>query len=130
LKESDAYSLFVYAINTPATRVKYEGRLKKFFDFIGIQGTSLRERCIIFYQRSKDDTNWATESIINFLQMQKERAVNKEISGATVRNYVKTIKLFCEMSEILVAWKKITRGLPKAKKYANDRAPTLATRKR
>jgi hypothetical protein len=97
LEESDAYSLFVYAINSPATRVKYEGRLEKFFDFTGIQGTSLRECCNIFYRMAKDDIDWATKNIINFLQMQKERTINKEISGATVRNYVKTIKLFCEM---------------------------------
>jgi integrase len=49
----------------------------------------------------------------------------KEITGATLRNYVKTIKLFCEMNDILVPWKKITRGLPKGRKYADDRAPSL-----
>ncbi|MGC1932221.1 MAG: hypothetical protein WA667_24885, partial [Candidatus Nitrosopolaris sp.] len=43
----------------------------------------------------------------------------------TVRNYVKSIKLFCEMSDIPVPWKKITRGLPKGKKYADDRIPTI-----
>jgi hypothetical protein len=47
-----------------------------------------------------------------------------EISAGTLRNFVKTIKLFCEMSEITIHWKKITRGLPKSRKYANDRAPT------
>ena len=29
------------------------------------------------------------------------------------------------MSDIPIQWKKITRGLPKTRKYANDRAPTL-----
>lgn len=28
------------------------------------------------------------------------RVENKEISGATVRNYVKPIRLFCEMNEV------------------------------
>lgn len=49
----------------------------------------------------------------------------KEISGATVRNYAKSIKLFCDMADILIPWKKITRGLPRGKKYADDRIPTL-----
>ena len=30
------------------------------------------------------------------------------------------------MTDIPVTWKKITRGLPKSRKYADDRAPTLA----
>jgi integrase len=29
------------------------------------------------------------------------------------------------MNDIAVAWKKITRGLPKARRFADDRAPTL-----
>jgi hypothetical protein len=32
------------------------------------------------------------------------------------------------MSEIPIHWKKITRGLPKSRKYADDRAPTRKTR--
>ena len=49
----------------------------------------------------------------------------KEITGATVRNYVKSIKLFCEMADISVPWKKITRGLPSGRRYADDRIPTI-----
>ncbi|CAN5654764.1 hypothetical protein BH18THE1_BH18THE1_21780 [soil metagenome] len=33
--ESDPYSLFVFAINSPMTKEKYVPRLNKFFDFIG-----------------------------------------------------------------------------------------------
>jgi hypothetical protein len=29
------------------------------------------------------------------------------------------------MKDILIPWKKITRGLPKGRKYADDRAPTI-----
>ena len=29
------------------------------------------------------------------------------------------------MSDIPIPWKKITRGLPKGKKYADDRIPTI-----
>jgi hypothetical protein len=49
----------------------------------------------------------------------------KEIATATVRNYVKSIKLFCEMADIHIPWQKITRGLPKGKNYADDRIPTI-----
>jgi hypothetical protein len=33
--------------------------------------------------------------------------------------------LFCEVSDISIPWKKITRGLPRARQAANDRAPTI-----
>ena len=29
------------------------------------------------------------------------------------------------MSDIPIQWKKITRGFPKSRKYADDRAPTI-----
>jgi len=35
------------------------------------------------------------------LQFQKERVQREEITGATLRNFVKSIKLLCEMSDIV-----------------------------
>jgi hypothetical protein len=119
------YSMFVYAIKSPLTRKKYEGRLLKFFDYINVAGETSEARCTAFEQKGRADPNWVTFVIIKFLQNLKQRVESKEISGATVRNYVKAIKLFCEMSEILVPWKKIMRGLPRSRSYANDRAPTI-----
>jgi integrase len=80
---------------------------------------------IISAKRARADLNWGTIVIVGFLQHLKQRVESKEISGTTVRNYVKAIKLFCEMSEILVTWKKIMRGLPRSRSYANDRAPSI-----
>jgi hypothetical protein len=60
-----------------------------------------------------------------FLQFQKERVQQGEITSGTLKNFLKAIKLFCEMSDIPITWKKITRGLPKVRRYADDRAPTL-----
>jgi hypothetical protein len=82
-------------------RDRFKTRLAKFLDFIGIEGeaasTSLEDKARAFAKRSRSDFNWAFASLLNFIQFQKERADKKEISGATVRNYVKSIKLFCEM---------------------------------
>jgi hypothetical protein len=55
------------------------------------------------------------------MQFHLDRVNRKEITGATVINYVKSIKLFCEMADIPIAWNKITRG----KNYADDRIPTI-----
>jgi integrase len=117
--------LFIYAMKAPMTRDRYQTRVAKFFDFAGISGTTLEEKARNFANRGKDDINWTFSNILKFVHFQKERVNRKEITGATVRNYVKSIKLFCEMADIPIPWKKITRGLPRGKKYADDRIPTL-----
>jgi hypothetical protein len=68
---------------------------------------------------------WLVNVIIQFLQYQKSRVVRKEITGSTLRNYLKVVKLFCEMNDLYVPWKKLTRELPKAKNFADDRVPRL-----
>jgi len=100
--------------------------MKVFFNYINLlPNGSLEEQCNLFAGKGLEDHKWAFNNIIKFLQFQKERVEKSEITGGTLRNFVKTIKLFCEMSEIPVHWKKITRGLPKSRKYADDRAPTI-----
>jgi hypothetical protein len=93
----DPYSIFKYAMNSPVTRDRYTTRLDRFFSFIGIEGTNIEERCRVFVQNAKKDNDWAFRSIINFLLVQKERVDRKEITGSTIRNYVKAIKLLTEM---------------------------------
>ena len=122
---ADSYSMFVYALTSPLTRKKYEALLAKFFNFAIIPGKTLGVRCNTFEQRARADPNWATHVIVGSLQTLKQRVEDKRISGATVRNYVKAIKLFCEMSKIIIPWKRIMRGLPRSRSYANDRAPTI-----
>jgi integrase len=79
----------------------------------------------MFAQKGRENNSWVLNNILKFVQYQKDRADRKEITAATIRNYVKSIKLFCEMADIPITWKKITRGLPKGRKYADDRIPTL-----
>ena len=114
-------------MNSPQTREKYITRLDRFFRFINVQGTAIEERCRSFAEIAKKDNNnkWVLNNVLKFLQIYKQRVELREISGATLRNFVKSIKLFCEMNNILVPWKKNTRGLPKGRKFADDRAPTI-----
>ena len=104
---------------------RYKTRVAKFFDFIGLvkEGQTVEDKARIFANRGKEDINWAFSSVLRFIHFQKERVDRKEITGATVRNYAKSIKLFCDMADIPIPWKKITRGLPRGKKYADDRIP-------
>lgn len=111
---TDAYSLFVYAIRTQITRDYYFRRLRTFFDFIELLPNSrIENRCNHFAAIAIKDNHWTFSKIINFLQFQKDRVEREEITAATLYNFVKALKLFCEMSDIPVSWKKITRGLPK-----------------
>jgi hypothetical protein len=68
---------------------------------------SMEVRCNHFANRAKAEPNWVFSKVIEFLQFQKERVENKEISSATLRNFVKAIKLFCEMADIDIKWIKV-----------------------
>jgi hypothetical protein len=123
---SSAYGMFNYSIRNELTRKYYERRLKTFFDYTGFEVHSdLETRCNLFAKRGADDGKWALNQIISFLQFEKGRVQKGEIVGATLKNFVKAIKLFCETSDIDIPWKKITKGLPRARAAANDRAPTI-----
>lgn len=122
---SSSYYMFKYSIRNELTRKYYERRLHRFFDYIDfLPNTEIEKRCDEFAQKGKDDSNWALNKIIAFLQFQKDRSEKGEITPATLGNFVKAIKLFCEMSDVQIPWKKITRGLPRIREAANDRAPT------
>lgn len=54
------------------------------------------------------------------MQFQKERVEKEEITGATLKNFIKSIKIFCDSADIDIPWKKVTRGLPKGRQAAND----------
>jgi hypothetical protein len=119
-------------MKAPMTKDRYKARVAKFFEFIGSDnnGLKIEEKARIFASKGKEDINWAFTNILRFIHFQKERVDRKEISGATVRNYAKSIKLFCDMADIPIPWKKIARGLPKGRKYADDRIPTAGRNKK
>ncbi|MGA9169858.1 MAG: hypothetical protein WBZ20_06915 [Nitrososphaeraceae archaeon] len=122
----DPYSILVYAIRSPYTKESYLRRMRRFFDFINFcEGETMDERCNRFAYGGRNDSSWVFGNILRFLHSQKERVERKEITASTLGNYVKTIKMFCDVTDITIQWKKITRGLPKGKRYADDRAPTL-----
>ncbi|HEY7110062.1 MAG TPA: hypothetical protein VH415_11565, partial [Nitrososphaeraceae archaeon] len=123
---SSPYHIFRYSIRSELTRKYYERRIIRFFDFIEfLPNDNLEVRCNAFAQKAMGEKNWSVNKIIQFLQYQKGRVEKNEITAATLANFVKAMKLFCEMSDIPIPWKKITRGLPRAREAANDRAPTL-----
>ena len=123
--DANPYVIFSYSIRSPYTKETYFRRLKRFFDAVSINGSTFEERCNFFVEKGKQDPIWAFNSILKYTLSQKERVERKEITAGTLRNCVKVVKTFCEITDVIVPWKKITRGLPRVKRYADDRAPTI-----
>jgi hypothetical protein len=104
-------------MNAKQTRNKYTAELKRFFDFIKIPGNTMEEQYRFTIQMKRERSNgynsnnnrWFLNNVLRFIQAEKERVERKEVIGATLRNYVKVIKLFCETNNILIPWKKIPR---------------------
>jgi hypothetical protein len=99
--------------------------MRYFFEYLNIRDVNLEGSFDSLTQRASVDFNWFVNAIFKYLQGHKGRVERKEISSATLRNYVKPIRLYCEQMEFPIPWKKIMRGLPKGRRYANDRAPSL-----
>lgn len=123
--ELNVWQLYLYSLKSNQTRQKYQGRINKFLIYVGIEGKTVEERSINFIEKSNiEGKQWVFNIILNFMLYQVRRVENKEIVAATIQNYLKSIKLFCELADIDISWKRISRGLPRGKSYADDRIPT------
>ncbi len=111
-------TVFTYALKAPESKRQYPRRFKIFLDYLGLKG-SLVEQAEQFYLTASKDLKWCEESLMAFV------AKRGEIAECTIPNYNRATKLFCEMNDIVLNWKKISRGLPHSGKAANDRAPSL-----
>ena len=119
------YTRFIYAIRSPETKKRYPKRIQAFLDHIGLDGKEIEDRLLDFYKLAKGNPQWLQDSLIDFITLQKERVLRGEISASTIPNYYKPIKLFCDMNDILINWKLVSRGILKARHASLDRAPTI-----
>lgn len=115
---------FTYALKSKDTKRQYPSLLNKFLCFLNIEG-SLEQKCDKLLELARNDPPLFNSNLVRYCNEQKRRIESGEISEGTMRNYVKAIRLFCEMNEINIFWKKITKGLPVAIQASDDRSPTL-----
>jgi transcription initiation factor TFIIIB Brf1 subunit/transcription initiation factor TFIIB len=60
----DTWSLYLYALKSPVTRQKYQKRLEKFFDFLGLEGSTVEDKSKSFIKRmytegeNKNNNHW------------------------------------------------------------------------
>jgi hypothetical protein len=125
--ESDPYSLFIFGLRSPKTREKCIGRLRAFFDYIQIPEGDIALRSKVFTDRVKreNSTEWVLANMLKFFQHQKERFERKEITAGTIKNHYQAVKSFCDINDLPIPWKKLRKGLPKVRRFADDRAPTI-----
>jgi integrase len=123
--ELNIWQLYLYSLKSSQTRKKYQGRLDKFFDFVGVEGETTEEKSIKFVEMARlQGIKWVFNVVLNFMLYQVNRVENKEIVASTVQNYKKSVKLLCDLADIEISWKRISRGLPRGKSFADDRIPT------
>jgi integrase len=117
--QGQSADLFRAAIKSQATLDPYERRLIGFLKRMDADSPDA------FIEFAKKNPVLAENKIIAFLSSERSRAERGEISAGTINNWVKVARLFLEMSDVQLNWKKIRRVLPKARRYALDRVPTI-----
>jgi hypothetical protein len=96
-------SQFLYALKAPETKRQWPNRLKIVFNFLGLHG-DLDEQAKQFMNLCKEGGMTTTQNrLIEFISYQVQRSQKGEISLSTIPNYLKAIKLFCEMNDIQVS---------------------------
>lgn len=129
--QQDAYTRFMYGIKSDETRRSYVSKLEYFFDFYKIEGKDIKEKSENFLKFTRtrkgkhDLSQEITDLVFNYMSFHVQRAQKNEISRSTIRNFYKPIKLFCEMNNIILNWKIISKGIPAGPENANDRIPTI-----
>lgn len=116
--EGESVKIFREAVRAEETWLQYERRFWRFLNWLG-------ETPDGFLAKTRNNRPWAESKIIEYIMLQKERVRKREISEGTVPNFKKPVKLFLEMNDVTLNWKKINKTLPSFRRYALDRAPAV-----
>ena len=118
LLHGESFELFSAAIRSPATRDPYERKLLGFLKRVNLTPDE-------FAQFAKESPSAAEKKILSLLSQDRLKIERGEITAGTVNNWLKTVRLFLEMNDVILNWKKIKRMLPTIRRYALDKVPTL-----
>ena len=106
--QGESIELFRAALRNPNTKEPYERRLIHFLKTVQLTPDDL-------VKLAKKRPLEVEKKIISFISAQNSRPENDEITGATVGNCLKAIRLLVEMNDVVsLNWKKIRKVLPRA----------------
>jgi hypothetical protein len=83
----------------------YERRLISFLNHVNLTPDE-------FVSLGKKDPLTVEKKLMSFIGFQKARIGKGEITGGTVSNLLKVVRLLLEMNDVSLNWKKIKRTLP------------------
>ena len=117
-----SYQLFTSVIHSDKSLKLYNQYLFHFCDFLKMT----TEQIVSKYSGSKN-----VQAVINLQHMIEDYVIllqtkvkNEEITAATAAIMISPAKLFCEMNDILLNWRKINKLLPRRSDNAADEAYT------
>lgn len=134
IRETAPVTFALSFVRSPVTITQYRQTLRRFFKHAGIQGKSLEEQGKAFLAQAKSTKNdasnqyWVEDVIMSFLESHKKRFQEGKLAAASLGSFFWPIKAFCDAYKRdlpVVDWDMLSRLLPAAKSYANDRAPTI-----
>ncbi|MGP8125350.1 MAG: hypothetical protein ACLQEQ_05690 [Nitrososphaerales archaeon] len=115
-EERTPWERFLSGKLSAASKKLYDFRMKQFLAFAGISDL---EFCKLSGREAED-------VIERYIQHLTEKAEKGDLSSGTIRPSISPIRHFCKMNRRNeMDWGLLGEQIPKSKKYANDRAPTL-----
>jgi len=113
LRGSVAWGNLPWQKYAPDTVRLYEWILGKFFDFAGMDPDAFVAKAV--------DRKWAEQTMISFAKKHMDR----KLAGGSVVLFLAPVKKFCKMNDVDVNWDRVGAHMPKQRKYASDRPPTM-----
>ena len=113
--QNQAYRNFVQSIRSPKTKINYICSLHYFMDFLNIRRGENYDKLLA------PDTRMIQSQIIDFIIYCKDV---KQLSPSSIRGNVGTIKLFYEINDIDLKWRKINRFQGEFYRVVEDRSYT------
>ena len=78
--EPDLWSLYLYALKSPVTRENYQKRLERFFDFLGLEGSTVEEKSKVFMETTRKHGNQGVFNSLRCRQVKLNGNLNNGFS--------------------------------------------------
>ncbi|MGC1927986.1 MAG: hypothetical protein WA667_03355 [Candidatus Nitrosopolaris sp.] len=81
-------------LKSPSSRRQNRERFKRFLEFLGLDVNE-------FMIKAKQNPDWTQNGLLGFISQHFERVKSGAIVASTVKNYYKSVKLFCDWNSII-----------------------------